>query len=108
MGENHFSQWPVILYGIILIMNGISYNILCHLLIWEAGSNSTLGIALSNDWKGKLSVIIYAVAILLAFINSWIAFGLYVLVALIRFVPNKKNRKRNCIKKGVGLAFPVV
>lgn len=99
MGDNHFSQYPVILYGIVLFMNGFSYNILCRLLIREAGADSALGIALRNDWKGKFSVIIYAIAILLAFINSWLAFGLYVLVALIWFIPSKKIEKEIALKK---------
>ncbi|HVU53849.1 MAG TPA: TMEM175 family protein [Puia sp.] len=90
MGENHFSRWPVILYGGVLIMNGIAYTILCRLLIAHAGEGSTLAVALGKDWKGKLSVASYVVAIALAFINSWIAFGMYVLVAMIWFIPDKR------------------
>src|SRR6266567_2949459 len=86
MGENHFTQWPVILYGAVLLMNGLSFNLLCYLLIREAGSDSPLAGALTKDWKGSTSVIIYAVAIGLAFFNARIAFGLYVLVAILWFV----------------------
>lgn len=90
MGENHFSKWPVILYGAVLLMNGLSFNLLCYLLIREAGVDSPLAAALTKDWKGSTSVIIYAVAIALAFYNAWIAFGLYVLVAIMWFIPDRR------------------
>lgn len=90
MGENHFSRWPVILYGAVLIMTGMAYNILCGLLIRQAGEGSALAVALGRDWKGKLSVVIYLIAIALAFINPWISFGLYVLVAMIWFIPDRR------------------
>jgi uncharacterized membrane protein len=94
MGENHFAQWPVILYGFVLIMNGISYTILCRMLIKEAGVNSPLAIALGKDWKGKLSVIIYSIAILLAFFNPLLAVGLYVMVAVMWFIPDRRIEKK--------------
>jgi uncharacterized membrane protein len=94
MGENHFTRWPVILYGFVLIMDGVAYTILCRLLIKEAGAGSPLAIALGRDWKGKSSVIIYAGAIGLAFINPWLAFGLYVIVAMMWFIPDKRIEKK--------------
>jgi len=90
MGENHFSRWPVILYGIVLIMTGMAYNILCGLLIRQAGEGSTLAVALGKDWKGKLSVGMYLLAIALAFINPWISTVLYVLVAMMWFIPDRR------------------
>ncbi|HEX9509104.1 MAG TPA: TMEM175 family protein [Puia sp.] len=99
MGEHHFSKWPVILYGAILIMNGLSYNLLCYLLVREAGDDSPLVEALGRDWKGRLSVIIYAVAILLAFFNAWIAFGLYVMVAIMWFIPDRRIEEKVTAKK---------
>jgi uncharacterized membrane protein len=93
MGENRFTKWPVILYGAILIMNGFSYNILCRQLIKMAGKDSQLALALGKDWKGRLSVIIYAIAIGLAFINAWLAFALYVIVAVIWFIPDRRIEK---------------
>jgi len=91
MGENHFTKWPVILYGAVLLMNGLSFNLLCYLLIREAGSDSPLAEALTKDWKGSTSVVIYAVAITIAFfLNAWIAFGLYVLVAFMWFIPDRR------------------
>jgi uncharacterized membrane protein len=90
MGENHFSRWPVILYGVVLIMNGMAYNLLCRLLVRQAGEGSTLAVALGKDWKGKLSVVIYLLAIALAFINPWVSSALYVLVAMIWFIPDRR------------------
>ena len=94
VGDSHFAQWPVVLYGGVLVMNGISYTILCRLLINEAGPDSALAIALGQDWKGKASVIIYSIAIALAFVNPHIALGLYVLVAIIWFIPDTRIEKK--------------
>jgi len=94
MGEHHFALWPVVLYGMWLIMTGIAWIILCRLLIRAAGSDSELAIALGRDWKGKLSIILYAIAVVLAFINSWIAFGIYVLVAMMWFIPDKRIERK--------------
>jgi uncharacterized membrane protein len=94
MGENHFSRWPVILYGLLLIMNGIAYTILCRLLIKEAGTDSPLAKALGKDWKGKVSVIVYAVAMGLAFVNPWLAFSIYAIVALMWFIPDRRIEKK--------------
>lgn len=94
MGENHFDRWPVVLYGSVLIMTGFAYTILCHLLIREAGPDSELAVALGRDWKGKLSVILYAVAITLAFVNSWISIGIYVLVAVMWFIPDRRIERK--------------
>lgn len=94
MGENHFAQWPVILYGCVLIMNGISYTILCRMLIKEAGTDSSLAVALGKDWKGKLSVVIYFIAIFVAFFNSLLAVGLYVAVSLMWFIPDRRIEKK--------------
>ncbi|HTI94165.1 MAG TPA: TMEM175 family protein [Puia sp.] len=94
MGENHFSRWPVIVYGLLLIINGTAYTILCWLLIKEAGADSPLATALGNDWKGKVSVIVYAIAVGLAFINPWLAFSIYVMVALMWFIPDRRIEKK--------------
>jgi uncharacterized membrane protein len=94
MGENHFAKWPVILYGCVLIMNGIAYNNFCRVLIRQAGPDSTLAIALKKDWKGKFSVIIYAVGIGLSFLNSWLGFGTYIVVAMMWFIPDRRIENR--------------
>lgn len=89
-GENNFSQWPMVLYGFVLLMAGVAYYILAQLLIKLHGKKSTISIALGNDVKGKLSVIIYAVAIALAFVSSWISLALYASVALMWFIPDSR------------------
>ncbi len=90
MGENHFAKLPVAVYGAILLMSGLAYWILTQSLIASHGKDSTIAIAIGRDFKGKLSLAIYAVGILLAFIQSWLAFGMYVLVAIIWFIPDRR------------------
>ena len=94
MGENHFAQWPVVLYGCVLVMNGFAYVILCRLLIREAGPDSPLAVALGRDWKGKLSVAVYIIAIGLAFVDPRIALALYVIVTLSWFIPDRRIEKK--------------
>jgi uncharacterized membrane protein len=93
MGENHFAQWPVILYGGVLVMNGFAYVVLSRLLIREAGPGSALAVALGDDWKGSFSVLIYILAIALAFVDPRIAMGLYVVVAILWFIPDRRIEK---------------
>ncbi len=94
MGENDFSTWPVALYGFILFMNGVAYYILERLLIQLNGNDSVLGKAVGIDQKGILSVIIYLVAIGLAFVDSRISLALYAIVAVIWFIPDKRIEKK--------------
>lgn len=89
-GENHFAALPVALYGTVLLLAAIAYFILTRTLISHHGKDSTLAIAVGRDFKGKMSVVIYAAAIGLSFVNSWFAFLLYVLVALIWLVPDRR------------------
>ena len=93
-GQNHFAKWPVILYGVVLEMTGFAYVILSRLLIKEAGPGSPLAAALGDDWKGNLSVVTYLVAIGLAFVDPRIALGLYVLVAVMWLIPDRRIEKR--------------
>ena len=90
MGENHFAEVPVALYGAVLLMCAVAYYILSRILIRYGGSDSMLGAAVGKDFKGKISVVIYAVAIPLAFASPWLAFGLYVFVAAMWFVPDRR------------------
>ncbi len=90
MGENHFSKWPVVLYGFILLMAGIAYYILAHCLTDLHGKNSDFANALGKDRKGLASVILFASGIGLAFIHPYIGFGMYILVAVIWFMPDKR------------------
>jgi len=93
MGENHFSEVPVALYGVVLLMAGVAYYILSRMLIKLHGKESALAQAVGNDFKGKLSVIAYAVAIPLSFVNRWLALGLYVLVAIMWLIPDRRIEK---------------
>ncbi len=93
MGENHFAAWPVALYGTVLLLTGFAYVILTRMLIIYQGADSTLAIAVGRDFKGKVSLVLYAVAIPLSFVNSWFAELLYVLVAAMWFIPDRRIEK---------------
>ncbi len=93
MGENQFPPSPVALYGVVLLGAGIAYNILEYLLVALHGKDSTLARALGSDFKGKISVGFYIAAILLAFVNSWLAYGLYVIVAIMWLIPDRRIEK---------------
>jgi uncharacterized membrane protein len=93
-GENHFATWPVALYGLVLLFAAIAYFILTRTLIRHHGKDSTLATALGRDSKGKISLVIYALAILLAFVNVWLANLLYVLVALMWLIPDRRIEKK--------------
>ncbi len=90
MGENHFAPLPTAVYGVILLASGIAYFILQNLIIAGQGKDSKLKRAIGKDFKGKSSPVIYLAAILLAFVNEWIADTLYVFVALMWLVPDRR------------------
>ena len=90
MGENNFARIPVALYGVVLLMAAIAYFILSKNLIKLNGYDSKLAKALGSDFKGKISVVIYIIAIALTFINSWIGFGIYTSVAIMWIVPDRR------------------
>lgn len=90
MGENHFAAAPAALYGIVLLMAAIAYYILQQLIITSQGPGSLLKRAVGGDWKGKLSPVFYIIAIPMAFWSRWISLGLYVLVALVWLVPDRR------------------
>jgi uncharacterized membrane protein len=90
VNENHFDPVPVALYGVVLLMTGLAYYILERTLIAHHGPDSALARAMGNDFKGIASVVIYAVAIVLAFVNPWIACALYVSVAAMWFIPDRR------------------
>jgi uncharacterized membrane protein len=93
VNENHFEAVPVALYGAILLMSGVAYYILERTLIAHHGPDSALARAMGSDYKGIASVVIYAAAIALAFVNPWISCGLYVLVAAMWFIPDRRIEK---------------
>jgi uncharacterized membrane protein len=90
MGENQFATWPVAFYGALLLMAAVAYFILSHALIALHGRDSVLATAVGRDFKGKVSVVIYLVAIPLAFVYNWISLTLYVLVALMWLIPDRR------------------
>jgi uncharacterized membrane protein len=90
MGENHFASMPSALYGTVMLMAAIAYYILQQLIIASQGPDSILKKAVGGDWKGKVSPVLYIVAISLAFWSKWISLGIYVLVALIWLVPDRR------------------
>jgi uncharacterized membrane protein len=90
MGENHFAPLPAALYGTVSLFAAIAYFILKTALVAEQGPNSPLAAALGNDLKGKISPILYLAAIPLAFVNRWISIGLYIVVALMWLVPDRR------------------
>jgi uncharacterized membrane protein len=90
MGENHFASAPSALYGVVLLMAAIAYLILQQVIIASQGKDSLLKKAIRSDWKGKLSVVLYFVAILASFWFHWVAQGIYALVALIWLIPDRR------------------
>ena len=100
MGENNFTTTPVALYGVISFCAGTAYYILARQLILLHGENSIIAKALGRDYKGLLSTLIYAVAIAVCFINAWIGFGLYVVVAAMWFIPDKRIEDKIANEKG--------
>jgi len=90
MGENQFAAWPVALYGLVMLCAAIAYFILVRALLSLHGLESVLATALGRDFKGKISIVIYLVAIPLAFLRSWLACALYVFVAIMWLVPDRR------------------
>jgi uncharacterized membrane protein len=94
MGENHVGPWPVALYGVVAFMSGTAYYILTRVLIRCNGTDSRVAQAVGRDAKGLISVVIYAAAIGLAFVEPWISIALYVAVAVIWFIPDRRFEER--------------
>ncbi len=90
MSENHFASGPAALYGFVLLMAAIAYWTLQQLIIASQGPQSLLKKAIKGDWKGKLSPVLYAIAIAVAFRIEWLALAIYILVALIWLVPDRR------------------
>jgi uncharacterized membrane protein len=90
MGENHFAPLPTAIYGGVLLMAAISYTILQSTILAHQGPDSKLASAVGNDMKGKLSIVFYVLAIPLAFVHQWFSQALYILVALMWLVPDRR------------------
>lgn len=93
MGENHFAAVPSAVYGVVLFMAAIAYWILQQIIIASQGPDSVLKHAVGSDWKGKLSPLLYLIAIAMAFWSQLITKSLYVLVALLWLIPDRRIEK---------------
>jgi uncharacterized membrane protein len=90
MGENHFAPTPSAVYGLVLLMAAIAYFILARAIIRCEGPGSVLAAAFGRDWKGKVSPVLYILAIGLAFVHEALAQAIYVLVAVMWLVPDRR------------------
>lgn len=90
MGESHFAATPTALYGIVLLLASLSYWLLQHAIMNQHSSDSSFVLSMGRDLKGKLSPLIYLLAVLTAYVSPWISGFFFVLVALIWFLPDKR------------------
>jgi uncharacterized membrane protein len=90
MGENHFGVMTVVTYGLVLLMCAVSFAILVRALTVHHEQNRALALAIGPDTKGRLSLLLYAVGIALAFVHPWLGFAVYVAVAVIWVVPDRR------------------
>jgi uncharacterized membrane protein len=90
MGENHFAQLPTALYGVALLMPAIAYYLLQRAIVSQQGTQGALASALGKDVKGRISPILYVAGTLLAFVEPWISDVIYVAVALMWLVPDRR------------------
>ena len=108
MGENHFAAAPTALYGVVLFMSAVAYLLLQRTIMSAQGPDSVLRAAVGRDLKGKLSPLLYLAAIPSAFLDQWIADAIYVLVALLWLIPDRRieraveKRKKDAENTGTG------
>jgi uncharacterized membrane protein len=93
MGQNHYAPLPVAVYGVMLLLAGIAFVVLTKSLIAHHGKNSVLATSIGNDWKGRVSVLVYALAIPLAFVRPWVACACYIFVAIMWLAPDPRIEK---------------
>ncbi len=93
MAENRFATWPTFAYGLVLLLAALSYTLLQTCVIRTHGTDSLLARAVGADLKGKLSPVLYVTAIALGFVAAWLALAIYVLVALIWLIPDRRIEK---------------
>lgn len=95
MGENHFAPLPTAVYGVVLLCSAIAYTILQTVIVrHEKDENSLLADAVGRDFKGKLSMALYVAAIPLAFVNQWISDAIYVTVAIVWLIPDRRIERK--------------
>ncbi len=93
MGENHFAPVPTALYGVVLFMSAVAYYLLTRAIIARHGPQSVLARAIGNDLKGKLPLLLYALAIGAAFVHPWISLAIYISIAALWFMPDRRIEK---------------
>jgi uncharacterized membrane protein len=93
MGENHFATWPVVIYGLNLLMSAVAYTILTITIIRAHGDQSEIAQAIGSDFKGKVSLAAYVLSIPLAFYFPWISGALFIAVAMMWFIPDRRIEK---------------
>ena len=93
MGENHFSTAPTAVYGAVMLLAAIAYYLLQSVIVAQQGPDSSLARSIGRDFKGKLSPVVYVVAIAMAFVRPWISCCLYALVALMWLVPDRRSER---------------
>jgi uncharacterized membrane protein len=94
VGNTTFASWPVAFYGADLLAAAIAYYLLVRALLARDGSDSLLGQAIGSDVKGKASVVIYAISLPVAFLNSWLAYGIYLALAIWWLIPDRRIESR--------------
>jgi len=94
MGENKFHPVPTAIFGVVMLLAAIAYYILVRAILAGEGASSELAAAVGTDTKGRISPVLYALAIPLSFVRSWIALGIYVFVALMWLVPDRRIESR--------------
>jgi uncharacterized membrane protein len=90
LGENPLIPWPAALYGVVLLMAAVAYYFLTRALLAIHSADSPLAVALGRDFKGKVSIVLYVAAIMLAFVNPLLAYGIYIFTALIWLIPDRR------------------
>jgi uncharacterized membrane protein len=93
MGENFLSPLPTAIYGAILLMPAVAYSLLQEAIVHQQGNHSVLASALGRDFKGKISVLLYAAAVALAFVDAWLSIAIYALVAVMWLIPDRRIEK---------------
>jgi uncharacterized membrane protein len=93
MGENFLEPLPTAVYGAILLMPAIAYYLLQKAIVHQQGKHSVLASALGRDFKGKISVLLYAAAVALAFVDAWLSIAIYALVAVMWLIPDRRIEK---------------
>jgi uncharacterized membrane protein len=106
MGDNHFAPGPTMLYGVILLLAAIAYWLLQRAILLQEGPGSTLAVAVGRDWKAKISLLIYGIAIPLAFLRPWIAGALYGFGVLLWLVPDRRIEREVNLRRAIAPDSP--